>query len=242
MHPYPILLRTAVAGAVVVALGACADLITAGGQGRSLTLSFGTPGSASASRAPVDGVSAAAVPITIGGHTLDLTGATLGVSKIELETASGASLEFSCKESKQCSSLVSAPLEVDLAVNGGVVTLPGSFVPAGTYRELEVRFSSVRLRGTYDAQPFDVVVPVNVEQELEFNPPVTIGATGQPANVTIQVPTALWLRNSDGSIIDPRQIATNATLRAQVANRIRATLRAFRDDDRDDNEDDARGT
>lgn len=206
--------------------------MTSGGAS-ALTLSFGTPGGASRS---LSGASGAAIPVTIGGHTLDLTGATLGVSKIELESSNGGEFEFSCKESKGCSSLVSAPIDVDLAVNGGVVTVTGAFVPPGTYREVEVKFSSVRLRGTYDGQAFDVVLPVKVERELEFNPPLTVGGA-TAGNVTIEVPTSLWLRNPDGSLVDPRQLATNASLRDQVASRIRASLRAFRDDDRDDDSD-----
>lgn len=230
----PILLRALFAAAVVVTVGACADGITSTGPS-SLTLSFGTTTGASRSLA---GASGAAIPITSGGHTLDLTGVTLGVSKIELESTTGGEFEFSCKESKGCSSLVSAPVEVNLAMTGGVVTLQGTFVPPGTYRELEVKFSSVRLRGTYDGQAFDVVVPVNIQRELEFNPPLSVGGTSPTANVTVQVPTLLWLRNADGSLVDPRQLVTSAALRDQVADRIRASLRAFRDNDRDDHSDD----
>ncbi len=233
MRHVPVLARGAIAVAILAAASACGDLLTAGGRA-PLALSFANRSSTARSSL---GPSASLIPITSGGHTLDLSAVALSVSKLELETASGIELEFGCREDKGCSTLLAAPLEVDLNMNGGVVTVKNSVIPAGSYRNIEIKFSSVRLRGTYDSQPFDVLVPVNVEREMEFNPPLTVGGTST-TNLTIEVSTISWLRNADGSLVDPRRLAVDPVLRAQIASRIRASLRAFRDDDRDDRDDD----
>ncbi len=233
MRHIPVVARGAIALAIVVVTSSCGDLLTAGGRA-PLTLSFANRTSASSFDF---GPSTALIPITSGGHTLDLTAVMLSVSKLELETSAGVETEFGCREDKGCSAVLAAPLDVDLKVNGGVVTVQSSVIPAGTYRSVEMKFSTVRLRGTYDTQPFDVVVPVNVEREMEFDPPITVGGTSTK-NLTIEVSTTLWLRNADGSLVDPRRLATDSALRAQVASRIRASLRAFRDNDRDDLDDD----
>lgn len=220
--------------AVLVALAACGDAITSGGRA-PVSVSFSSSRSgASPSLTP----STTQVPITSGGHTLDLTAASLLVSKLEFETASGADVNQECDEGHGCSSVLPQPITVDLNTGGGVVTVTAGMIPAGSYREIEVKVSSVRLRGTYDTQAFDVTLPVSVEREMEFNPPLVVGGTGDTRNVTISVPVATWLTNPDGSLVDPRALATNATLRAAVISRINASLRAFHDDDRDGNDDD----
>ena len=229
-----------IAALALTALTACSssDSLT---NGRStMSLSFAPQGaSATADRAPV-GVSASASPITSGGHTLDLTSAAINISKVELHTADRGDMDNNeCDEGKGCGTVANTPLVVTLTPTGAVVTVATAIVPAGTYREIGVKVASVRLVGTYDTKAFDVVVPVNVEREMEFKPPVTIGgATDVSRNITIAVPLTTWLTNGDGTLVDPSTLATDASARAAVASRIRATLRAFRDDNRNNKDDD----
>lgn len=223
-----------------VAACASSDALTAGGKA-GFSLSFSAPaGTARASAGTTSELSASGVPITSNGHTLDLTSAAINVARVELHTVTkGAIDDEQCDSGHQCHLVVKAPLVVNLTPTGGVVTVTTDVVPAGTYREIGLRIASVRLVGTYDAKPFDVTVPVNVERELEFKPPVTIGgASDTTRNVTIQAPLTAWLRNTDGTLVDPSRLATDASLRAQVVARIRASLRAFRDDNRNDRDDD----
>ena len=240
-------IRAGVAAAIALASLACAgsDSLTANGR-RSVSLSFAPQGtSASGDRVPA-GASATAVPITSGGHTLDLTSAALHFSKVELHTVDKGDVETECDDDHGCGAVASTPLVVNLTPTGAVVTVATALVPAGTYREIEVKIASVRLAGTYDARAFDVVIPVNVEREMEFNPPVSVGgASDVTRNITIAVPLTTWLKNADGSLIDPSRLATDASLRATVASRIRASLRAFRDDNhnnRDDDNDEHQGS
>jgi hypothetical protein len=230
--------RAALGAAIALSaiLGCSASDSTRAGAGGTLSLSF-----ASTSTAASANVAAALVPITSGGHTLDLTKVELNLSKVELHSTQHGELEeeVECEHSSGCGVIAGSPLVVTLSPTSAVVTVTTALVPPGTYREIEVKVSSVHLVGTFDAKAFDVVIPVNVKNELEFRPPVTIGdETDTQRNVTIAVSLAPWLTNPDGSLIDPAKISTDPVLRASIAQRIRATFRAFRDDNRNNRDDD----
>ena len=194
------------------------------------------------------GASAATVPVSNGGHTLDLTQATLGVSRIELKQAltttcagddsehDGTGTDTAHTEVEDCAELKVGPTTIDLPLSGGMVTLPANALPAGTFRELELRLSQVELKGTFDDQAFDVTLPVGVHEEIEFGTPLTV-VDGTPTSITINVPVTDWLTNPDGSLVDPRSIAASSTLLDQLRDRIRASLRAFEDEDHDGHDD-----
>lgn len=196
------------------------------------------------------GLSASAntVPVSNGGHTLDLTQVTLSVARIELKRAvtSACSDDDALHDDdgddtahtsvEDCAEMKVGPTTVDLPLSGGMVTLPANALPAGTFRELELRLSQVELKGTFDGQAFDVTLPVDVHGEIEFGTPLSV-VDGSPTAITINVPVNNWLVNADGSLIDPRTISTNSTLLEVVRDRIRASLRAFEDEDHDGHDD-----
>ena len=193
------------------------------------------------------GASAATIPVSSGGHTLDLTQVTLSIARIELKRA----VTNACSDDalhddggddsvhtgvEDCAELKVGPATVDLPLSGGMVTLPANALPAGTFRELELRLSQVELKGTFDGQAFDVTLPVDVHGEIELSTPLSV-VDGTPTAITINVPVNNWLTNPDGSLVDPRTIAPNSTLLDQVRGRIRASLRAFEDEDHDGHDD-----
>jgi Domain of unknown function (DUF4382) len=217
--------------------------------------------STSANRAPAQiaftsGISATAntllVPLTSGGHTLNITQATLTISRVELKPTTtdacagdneagddnvvSASSSATSDDNDACEELKAGPLSVDLPLNGGITTLPANAIPAGTFREIELRVSTARVVGTFDGTPFDVTVPVNTRGEIEFTTPLVV-ADGTPTSVTINVPVGGWLTNADGSLVDPSKISSNATLLAQVRSRIIASFHAFEDEDHDGHDD-----
>lgn len=192
---------------------------------------------------------ATTVPVTSGGHTLDLAQVTLSVSRIELKRA----LTNACSDDdalhdddggdgdahagvEQCAELRVGPTTVDLPLSGGMVTLPADALPAGTFRELEMRLSQVELKGTFDGQAFDVTLPVGVHAEIELSTPLAV-VEGSPTVITINVPVNDWLTNPDGSLVDPTTISSNSALLDAVRDRIRASLRAFEDEDHDGHDD-----
>lgn len=232
---------TASAFAIGVALAACSGS-DAGPVGRS-QISFTSSTSI--------GASASMVPVSSGGHTLDLTQVTLSVSRIELKRATvnacsddeGDALhdddggdDTAHTGVEDCAEMRVGPTTVDLPLTGGIVTIPADALPAGTFRELEMRLSQVELKGTFDGQPFDVTLPVGVHAEIELSTPLSV-VDGSPTQVTINVPVNGWLTNPDGSLIDPTTISSNPTLLDAVRDRIRASLRAFEDEDHDGHDD-----
>jgi hypothetical protein len=229
---------TAMAVAAVV-LVSCASDTTGIGAGSS-QIAFMSKQAASA------GASASTVPVTSGGHTLDLTQATLTLARIELKrTHSDACTgdedndddhPTATPSTASCGELKVGPTSVNLPLTGGMASISANTIPPGTYRELELRVTQIELKGTFDGKAFDVTVPVHVEDEVEFSTPLVV-TEGQPVTLTVNVSTDTWLRNADGSLVDPNQLATSPLLAAQVRTRILASFHAFEDRDRDGRDD-----
>jgi hypothetical protein len=227
-----------VGGAAMLAAIACSDS-TGNGATAALQLSFFAPSTGTASVANLVADPAFTV-ITGGGHTVDLTSAAINLSAVEVHTSTGVEIEneTECEHAVACDRVVGSPLTVTLSPNGSTVTLTTATIPEGTFREIELKVASIRLVGTFDGAAFDLVVPLNVKLKQEFSPPVQVGGTASASNLTVNVPVLTWLKNPDGTLIDPRQLATNATLRATLLARIQASLKAFRDDDHNGGDDD----
>jgi hypothetical protein len=137
---------------------------------------------------------------------------------------------------EDCAEVKVGPTTVELPLTGGMVTVPSNAIPAGTFRQLELRVSSVRLQGTFDAKPFDVTLPVDARGEIEFATPIVV-TDGTPTSITVNVPANTWLVNPDGTLIDPSTILTNPSLLTTVKNRIAASFRAFEDENHDGKDD-----
>jgi archaellin len=226
--------------ALVFAVASCSDAVGVNGAAGT-EVSFGAATSVGATAAV-----AASIPVTAGGHTLDLQHVTLVVTKLELERSHGVAC-VSENESDdgdhngslrddECEEIKIGPTTVELQTSGALTTITGPALPAGTFREIEVRISQVRLRGTFDGQAFDVTVDVHVRPELSLDPPLVV-TDGTPTSITVQVPLANWFVNFDGSLINPAQLASNTTLQATIRSRIAGSFHAFEDRDHDGHDD-----
>src|SRR5438309_2019344 len=122
----------------IAALAGCSssDSLTAG-TGRALSLSFTTQ-NATAATADV-GVSASAVPVTVNGHTLDLTTAALNISRVELHDTQRGELEEECEHHAGCGVISGSPLVVTLTPTTAMLTVTTALVPPGTYREIGIK-------------------------------------------------------------------------------------------------------
>lgn len=231
----------AVASITLLAVAACSSDSGNLAPGTSSRLAFTTSGSASAS--------AATVPVTNGGHTLDLTSVTLTVSRAELKRSQTDACPgdqegdddhpSNTPSTESCGELKVGPFTVTLPLTGGLVTLPANSIPPGTYREFELRVTTAELKGTFDGTAFDDTIPVRVKSESQFSTPLVVTAD-QPATITVNVPATNWLVNSDGTLVDPTKLAANPTLMAQIRNRIVASFHAFEDRDEDGHDDHGR--
>ena len=133
---------------------------------------------------------------------------------------------------EECGEVRVGPTTVDLPVDGSMVTIPGNTIPAGTFREIELRISTIRLQGTFNGQAFDVTVPVGVKAEIELDPPLAVAA-GSDVSITVNVPVNTWFAKGNNSLIDPTKLGTDPMLLALLRMKIAASIHAFEDEDHD---------
>ena len=146
--------------------------------------------------------------------------------------------------------IAAGPLLVDVsgnALSGSLSQLVSANVPAGTYEELKLDIhrpdaaagaqfadlvaqrASLLLDLQIDGKAFSFASAL--EAELEERGQIVIGGAG--ANVTLNIDPTTWFKAKDGSRLDPRDPAA----RAQIEDNIRASFKAFQDDDEDGDDD-----
>lgn len=157
-----------------------------------------------------------------------------------------------------CVPLKAGPVLVDLPLDGTTKVILDALVPAGTYTRLQARLHpvdtddagagdflaahpdfagiSVKVVGVFTDSggtnhDFTFTSPLNVVTSMNFDPPVTVNAT--TTNLTIDVDVSSWFKDASGAVIDP----TNSMNEHWIEKNIRASLRAFRDDNHDGDDD-----
>ena len=250
-----VLRRTQLAAAIaaISLLAACSsDRSTSVQSTTGSSLAF-TTGSTSSSAAL-----ASAVPIAHGNDTLDLTALTVVINRASLKAVetdscavdddhdgdndhrgdgdhhgqhdSGPGWGGGFTHHGSCGEVRVGPTIVDLPVDGSVVTIPGNTVPPGTFREIDLRISLIRLQGTFNSKAFDVTVPIGAKAEIALDPPVTVAADSAVA-ITVNLPVNTWFVKADSSLIDPNKLRTDPMLQALVRMKIASSIRAFEDHD-----------
>lgn len=236
------LARLVMIGAMVASVAGCDSLGL--GDEESLSVSFAVPRTTTSGS---QSFSVLAIPVTVNGHTLDLQTVEVTFQEITLERAEnsrggdsdGDSDSDSDSDGEANENLQRSGLTVSLPLTGGIITPINESIPNGTYEEIELDIGTVRLRGTFDGQPFDVTLFVDAELESEFSPPFIVDSNDDRLNITVQIDPSLWLRTSDGNLIDPRVLTSNSSLRQQVIARIERSFKAFEDSDRDADDSDS---
>jgi len=233
---------------------------------RGVSLSFmTTPTSGAAGAAP----GTAGFTIADGHHSLTVNQVQVVLARIELNGGSGSQCPRSDGADERarddrggdCETLEVAPMLIDLPVDSAVVSELHVTVPAGTYSALEATLSvprdrdgvssdflsanpdfrnvSVRVAGTFDGQSFVYAGAPQAHLEFGFHPPLAVGDAG--ANITIHADLAEWFRDGAGAILNPTTANAGGPNSALVADNIRRSFRAFRDDHRDGHDDDDGG-
>jgi hypothetical protein len=228
-------LRTAPLFASVVALLPLAgcDTLGIGSDDETISVSFSVPRTAGGGR------SAALIPITDGTHTIDLQNVDVTLDRIVIERV-GRDFEedddddgdSDRRHGENGTRLRAGAVTVALPLTGGVVTLINSPLPEGTYDEVKFKVSFIRARGTFDGQPFDLTLAVNLRLDLDLDPEFVVDSEDDRLNITITVDPTTWFLNNT-TLIDPRAVQLNATLRRSLEKQVRDSFRAFEDSDRD---------
>ena len=165
------------------------------------------------------------------------------------------------EHSDDCEELELAPSLIDLPVTSAVVSKLAVTIPAGTYSSLEAKIRpvraggehgkgsaaflaansafagvSVRVEGTYNGKSFVYTGSPHAELETRFSPALVVDAS--PVNLTVNVDLPSWFRTQAGALIDPATANGDGVNASVVADNIRRSFRAFRDDDRNGRDDD----
>jgi hypothetical protein len=189
----------------------------------------------------------AAGPVAAGSQAqqVTITAAKVVLDEIEIESTNRDSMDF-----KSDSAMV-----VNLNLTGAMTTVGTVTLPFGTYDELELEIHqlesqdgvvytanpdlqnrSVFVRGYVDGDTnavFTFTSAIEVEQEQEFSPPLTVDANSPATNIVLAIDTSVWFSDGAGGYLDPR-LSQNRTA---IERNIKASINAFEDDD-DDGEDD----
>ncbi len=210
---------------------------------------------ANPSRASFDVTSPTPGTFTDGTNTLTLTSVQIVLREIELDRAGVDPL---CDEAQvdddACEELEVGPLLVDLPLGAGPEQTIVADVAAGTYDEIEFELHksdngspadaaflaanpgfegvSVRVEGTFNGQGFTYTSDVNVEQEHELAPPLTIAESGA-TDLTMFVDVSRWFQTESGTLIDPATANNGQPNESLVEESIKNSVEAFEDEDED---------
>lgn len=227
------------------------------------TLSSPSASAASTSLSP-DGTPSRNVTVTSGANVLVITKAQLVLSRIELQRvgavcADTAAVGDDTDDEHSCAELSLAPSVIDLPVDSTVLSKLGVSVPAGTYSALEVKVRAIRagdhgngsaaflaahpelagvsvlVQGTFNGKAFTYTGAPKAELESTFNPALAVTTAG--INLTVNVDLASWFKASGGALIDPSTANSGGANASVVADNIKRSFKAFRDDNHDGHDD-----
>jgi hypothetical protein len=257
--------------AVVAVCGtlACSESTSPAG-GRPITVSFTTAAAAGASLFRTTEIGASRdVSLSTGTDALVITSVQLVVARLELQRAgatctSEAAMGDDDADENECAELELAPTLIDIPVNGTVLSVMSGSVPAGSYSALEAKIRPLRsdnehgrssaafltahpelngvsvvVDGTFNGTRFTYQGAPRVEFERTFNPPLVVDVA--PMNLTVSMDLTTWFRTQSGALIDPSTANAGGPNAVLVAENIKRSFHAFRDDDRDGGDDDRRG-
>jgi len=156
-------------------------------------------------------------------------------------------------EDEDCPVLKLGPLLLEPPLTDGAVTTFSADVPVGTYTKLRIQIHkpkgdkdqaflaahpdfagvSIRVKGTFDGAPFTFDSPLTEEEEIVLPTPVDVTLAGTTA-FTLFLDVRGWFLDSTGAaLVNP----TSPLVRSQIEHNIRASFRAFRDEDHDGDDD-----
>lgn len=155
-----------------------------------------------------------------------------------------------------CPELRLGPLLLDPPLTDGAETNFSVDLPTGQYEEMELKIHkptgssgdaafvaanpgflgvSIKVTGTFNGAPFTFTTDVNAEVEVEFDEPITV-TEDVPTNVTLLLDVREWFLEAGGATLLNPSGLTQA-VRGRIEQNIRASFRAFHDQDCDGHKD-----
>ncbi len=257
---HPLAGSAAAAVLATAVLAACGDSVGISTSGQ-VNLSTATRPASSSAVATSGASAAVSVPpltLTDGTNTLAITDVQLVLREIELRRADESACGESGSGDDRCEKLELGPVLLDLPLGVGATHVFSAQVAAGTYDEIEFEIHkpsdddasdvafrqahpeldgvSIKLTGSYNGQDFTYTSDLDAEQEIELSPPLVTSDTGS-ADLTLLVDLDRWFRDGAGLLVDPATALSGQANAGLVTDNIRATLRAFEDENHDGQDD-----
>jgi hypothetical protein len=264
MTPRPIILASTTLALLFIS--ACAESTTPA-VGRAVTVSFASLSTAAGASFSSATESGAQRSISASGGTdvLVIDKVQIVLSRLELVRA-GASCTATAAagddvvDEHECTELSLEPMLVDLPINSTVANVISINVPAGSYSALEAKVRALRadgdqgraskafltahpdlaglsvvVIGTFNGTPFTWRGAPRAEFEASFSPALVVDAA--PVNLTVHADVTTWFKTQSGTLIDPATANAGGSNAGVVAENVRRSFRAFRDDDRNGHDD-----
>ncbi len=249
--------QVAVLGLVAAMAAGCSDGGSPSNQGQ-LNFNLATKAAAPAvASAASFGVTSVPETFTDGTNTLVLNQVQLVLREIELERAE-ATIDCAVSTSDDaCEKLELGPILLDLPLGtpGAARTFSVEVTP-GTFDEVEFEIHkpssdedaafvqanpdfdgvSIRVTGTYNGESFVFTSDLNVEEEIDLNPPL-VTSEMTATELTLFVNLDAWFRDLSGGLVDPRTANKGAANEGLVKDNIKNALEAFEDEDHDGSHD-----
>ena len=203
--------------------------------------------------APVVMAQPAGDTIRSGSNTLVIDQAEMILRQIELKRSEATACQGGVTG---CEEVEIGPLLVDLPLGGTPQQRLTVDIPEGTYDQVDFEIHklttdqpdaalraqrpdmvdrSIKVRGSWNGAAFTFETDLDVEQELSVSPPLVV-ASETSTNLTLRVVLADWFRDAAGVLIDPATANKGGPNESIVKNRIKDSMKAFEDRDRDGDE------
>lgn len=195
--------------------------------------------------------------IALGNDTIVIRSAELVVREVELKRVEA----LDCDDvigNDDCDEFVTGPVLLSLPLgSAATATVVSVDAPAAMYDELRFEIHkpdnltdaafiaahptfadvSMRVSGTYSQAGsrtnFAFASDLNERQDIVLSPPLTV-SEGQSTNVTLRLDVSTWFLNAGGTVlVNPATANKGQANENVVRDRIRASIDAFRDDNRD---------
>ena len=160
-----------------------------------------------------------------------------------------------------CESFNAGPYLLDVPLDSGVTKAFTVAVDTGTYDQVRFhlhkpeddgdakdvaflaahpQFNKVSIRavGTFNGQPFVFTSDLNALQRMDLVPPLVVADSTQNVDVTIKIDVSNWFSDGAGGLVDPATAGKGGDHENVVKQNIKNSFRAFRDDNRDGEDDD----
>jgi hypothetical protein len=204
--------------------------------------------------------------IVLGSDTVILRSAALVIRQIELKKLETAKCDGQ-PETSDCEEFETGPFLATLPL-GATMTAAVIAVnaPAGQYDELDFEVHkaeapddaafisanptfdriSIRVTGTYSQagtrSDFVYTSDLNESQNVNLPTPLTV-SNGTPANVTLRLDVSAWFLNAGRTaLVNPASGNKGQPNERVVADNIKKSIDAFRDENQDGRDDDHEGT